>query len=551
MLSETNLARLPSESNNEDDEESFHSADEDDDNDLLSSRIQQIPASDVITGSYYKFQINLKRMQIFLIDKPSVFEQFKNSLNKTVTNTNTKEYYILTPLDLFFNIHQCIYADDVNLPAWKVFGRVPLISTELTNKKLEQVIKLAASIPLPNSSNHSSTLIEYETIYEESNEIDLIDQLNALNKKEESTVAAVSHPGLQTTKSQYFKLEKLQQAINLELSFEINEILFKLTEEAAEKTYFDWILFKILSCGTFVQMKTYDTSVNIYLNYVECEYGLLNDIDGTKLYLVSSMDRDASKHTLRSLVDIEIIQTDAQSPTLGLLHHNILTNVEMKMCSLNFVLNLVAIKNLLKFVDMFQNSFEMPKYEINQSEPLKTAVKKPAALPYLNEDQIKLLVTKAARQLKPREHSNVIELKLNAVMDGVKARVCTAHSNYFQLNVNNFQLNLLNKQAENNVDIILNSISVQDLQPGANYENIVSLKENTDNLISVNLAFVNPPVEASQNESKLARQFQKEKVYFKNYLNKDHFDLLLKANISKLRFLFVYKHLDTLLVKFY
>jgi hypothetical protein len=133
-------------------------------------------------------------------------------------------------------------------------------------------------------------------------------------------------------------------------------------------------------------------------------------------------------------------------------------------------------------------------------------------------------------------------------MDGVKARLSTRKFNYFLLDVNNFEMNLISKSTEKNIELTLSSISVQDLDPTAVYKNIVCLKENTDNLIHIKLVMFNsPPV----SDSKLANQCQSEKFYFKNYLNEDYFDLIATANISKLKLMFLLKHMNTILVSFY
>jgi hypothetical protein len=57
---------------------------------------------------------------------------------------------------------------------------------------------------------------------------------------------------------------------------------------------------------------------------------------------------------------------------------------------------------------------------------------------------------------------------------------------------------------------------------------------------------VNAP--KGESTSDMADVLQREKFYFRNYLDAEHFDLVVKANISKLRFMFLMRHLNTLLV---
>ena len=119
----------------------------------------------------------------------------------------------------------------------------------------------------------------------------------------------------------------------------------------------------------YFQVKDYDINSNIYLNYIECEYGLLNDIDGSRLYLVSSRVKEKNSNSKinvtkkfnKRLVDIEITQTSAQSPTLSLIHDNVLTKIDMKMSSIEFVLNVMAFRNIIKFFEVFTENLVYTK----------------------------------------------------------------------------------------------------------------------------------------------------------------------------------------------
>jgi hypothetical protein len=127
-----------------------------------------ILSQEFIEASYLKFQILLNKIQILLLDDIRDLEVINN---KAVVRTEAEcellydKFYILTPLDLFFNIHQCVYRDDVRLPAWKLFGNLPLIDFTLTDLKLENIIQLFMSIPFPKSKREDSTL-DTETIDE-------------------------------------------------------------------------------------------------------------------------------------------------------------------------------------------------------------------------------------------------------------------------------------------------------------------------------------------------------------------------------------------------
>lgn len=373
MKSESNFKRIKSldRETSQTDSENFYSADEDSEPTISSiDNISPLNDNDrVIQASYYKFQIKLKNVQVCLTNNQHSFQQFTKSLRGTNSNSVN---YILTPLDLFFNIHQCVYADDVKLPGLKVFGGLPLISIEMTNKKLEHLIQIATSIPVPESTRHvymeSNYADELELDEIEANEgVDVIDQLNILD----TTMTRSS-----TSTSSFGQKDKaIQQTVKLELAFEITQIYFKLSEDTTDAVkYFDYITFKIASFGTFVQVKTYDRHVQVYLNYIECEYGLLKDTDGSKLYLIRSDAASADEANANRLVDIHVTATDADSPTFELMHDKVLTRVDVSMSAVNFVLNFVALRNVMRFVEVFKENLVYTKTEVVASTKVRKKI---------------------------------------------------------------------------------------------------------------------------------------------------------------------------------
>jgi hypothetical protein len=137
-----------------------------------------------------------------------------------------------------------------------------------------------------------------------------------------------------------------QQTINIEFKFEIKDIVIQINEET--KRYFDSIKLRMSSIGTLVKIMSYDIDANVYLSSVTLEYDLLSDVDGSKLYLISSMGHQNPKQT--RLIDIKLIKTDESSPTLEITHDNVLLNALVEFHSLSVVAHKMAIANMLKFV---------------------------------------------------------------------------------------------------------------------------------------------------------------------------------------------------------
>ncbi len=80
----------------------------------------------------------------------------------------------------------------------------------------------------------------------------------------------------------------------------------------------------------------------------------------------------------------------------------------------------------------------------------------------------------------------------------------------------------------------LRSIGFEDMQPDAYYRHIVNMNENENLLVDLNLKLF------------LANHLNY-KFYLKNYLDETNCDMMLSGKISKLKCVFLNKHLSILL----
>ncbi len=322
-----------------------------------------------------------------------------------------------------------------------------------------------------------------------------------------------------------------------------------------------------------MQAKTFDLNMHIYLNQIACEYGLFNDVDSSRLYLISSLNKERDANTpMPNLIDVRLIGTDADSPTLSRLHKDVLMNIDLKLTLIDIVLNLNVMKNTINFAEKFEKSLNRIKYQEYQKEidnlnktmtsqhkksTTNPIVSPSTNIPLLTDTQIQNIIlnrTDNQTQVKKRHRKfiidlNSIEMKLNAKFDGLRVRLSTQKKNYFEIGISTLEAELTSKAAEKNLEIVLNSISVLDLDENNRlYRKIVSLKESSKELIRVQIKLFNAPRTPLTQSSLLAAQYQKEKFYFKNYFNENYFDVEVNADISKLQFVFLYKNLNTLMV---
>lgn len=529
---------------NDDDDEEYLSATDNEEEFIANSSNQ-----DIIQASYWKYKIFLKQIQIVLINNMDELGKLRRFEQADELKSICERCYILAPLDLYLNIHQCVYTDDAKLPAWKVFGNLPIIQLDLSEHNLQQSIAIAVSIPLPKRDDSSaqgalspadmSLLDDLDEGLDPStsklDERNFLDELNKLNR--DKSVDSISSAD-----------STIQQTVDVELSFEINELQVKLKEDEPEN--FDFILLKVASFGTSITLKSYDSEINVYLKQVSCEYGLFNDTDGEKLYLFKSCNRNESRSM--DLINIDIVSTGLDSPTLKTLHGNSLTTINVDLCLVDVVVNLIALRNMFKFADKFDRYLNSAKYDKYQSD-VKSLDKPNTSSnnnqPLLGDGQIMALLKSATPTTRKfLIDPDVIEYKLNARFDGIRARLGTKSKRYFQIEVKNFQLNIENKLTHMNLDMTLNSISILDLDSAhSSYGRILSLKEDSQDLIRVNVRLVTPPRSSLAGQSIISNRYRKEKFYFRNYLDESFFDICVKANISKVKVIFLFRQVNTLL----
>lgn len=209
---------------------------------------------------------------------------------------------------------------------------------------------------------------EDETNQDETNTDNLIDTLSQFDERRKAAELSRS-ASILTQHSQ--KLAEVNQAIMVEFSFEIEEITFKLKEE--RPVNFDYIELKIASFGAFAQIKTFSQHADVYLKQISLFYGLFKDVNGDKLYLI----RSANEKRSSDLINIRISNTSSDSPVLGSIHENVLTRVDIDLCMIEFVLNLIAMKNMLRFSNNLQRYF-------NKTSELPSALEPTASIKKVN-----------------------------------------------------------------------------------------------------------------------------------------------------------------------
>lgn len=360
-----------------------------------------------------------------------------------------------------------------------------------------------------------------------------------------------------TVTTKLFKNEDTPKTINnnidqqflLDLKFEIKEIQLRLKEET---TNLDWIIFKMQSVGMNLEMRTYETLLNIYLNHFVCKYGLLNDINGKKLYLFSPLKSNKESNETKDLINVKVIITDR----LNYRHtkENAPTSINIELGSFAFVFNLIAFKKIFEYIETLQQSFfRFESSQLTQAdyEFLKKSnigIEQKNDIPLLNDFQIKNLV-KTSTKFQKSHDTFTNNLKINLTVDTFRLRFMTQKFNYYYLDLKNIEIMLLDTEVCSTINLLIKTGLLRDVEPNAIFSEILCLEEeNNESFIHINVKIFSEPQKRTR--SILEKRYNKEAYFFQKYLHPDSYDMSIKASVPKLRHILFYKHWDVFLVKF-
>jgi hypothetical protein len=343
----------------------------------------------------------------------------------------------------------------------------------------------------------------------------------------------------------------IDQNFLLELKFEIKRIELKLKEE---KTNLDWILFKMESFGMNLEIKSYQTALNIYLNHLVCRYGLLNDVNGKKLYLFSPLNsHNRESNEIKKLININLTKTDMLNSRDR--KENAPTNVDIDMGNFAIVFNLIAFKKIFDYVETLQHSFyKFESSQLSQAdfEFLKKSnisIEHKNNIPLLNDAQIKRLAQTKTKLYKPRHSALLTNLKINLNVDAFRLRFMTKKVNYYYLDLKKTEILIMDSDACLTINVLIKTGVLKDLEPNAIFSEILSIEEEkTDSLIHFNVKVIGQP--KTHSDSSLEMRYNSEINFFKKYFLADSFDIFIKANVPRLRHVLFYKHWDVFLVNF-
>ncbi|XP_048040237.1 vacuolar protein sorting-associated protein 13C isoform X8 [Megalobrama amblycephala] len=406
---------------------------------------QQISASfssleEIMDRAYERYSLELRSVQI-LYSKSG--EKWKNARLEGFSHQ-----HILQPMDFTLQLAKCMVDKDSRMPRFKVSGELPLLHVKISDQKIQGVLELVDSIPLPQtSSTPPNTPTEKKVLGMPLSEarpkvLGLDPTVLSYTVESDSDISekSVDEDSLKTT---------LEELTEVQFQFEVKEVLLELTRQAAQE---DVVLaLSVSQLGAEGKIRTFDLTVTSYLRKISLDYCETKDVQNQPLHLITSSDKHNS-----DLLKVEYIKADVNGPSFHTLFNHTEQTLKVEFSSLDFMLHTKALLSTINYMNS-----AIPQ-DLTASKDRETKRR---------DDRVAAGKTVS----KCSKDSGVVNFMLSAVLGSFRVAVCDDRSNIADIRVQGIDASVVVQAKETDVFARLRDIVVLDVDPKTVHKKAVSI----------------------------------------------------------------------------
>ncbi|XP_039984071.1 vacuolar protein sorting-associated protein 13C [Xiphias gladius] len=390
---------------------------------------------EIMDRAYERYNVELRRVQV-LYSKSG--EDWKLARLQA-----SSVQHILQPMDLTVQLAKCMVEKDARMPRFKVSGELPLLNLKISDQKIQNVLELVDSIPLPNLGSSPSTPTEKLLSLAQARPQALGLPPALLDTMETDSDEDTSE---KSTDEDHQRLA-LEELTDVHFKFEVREVLLELTQQVdQEKTI---LSFSICQLGAEGKRRSFDLSITSYLRRITLDYR--GDGSNHPLHLISSSEQQGS-----NLLKVEFIKADPIGPSFQTLFDNTEQTLKVEFSSLHFLLHTKALLSSINYL-----SRALPSQ-------LTTARDRDAKKQVEKSGQGRT-VSKEARD------GGVFSFKLFAMLGCFHVEVCDDHCSIADIRVQGIDASVLVQAKETEVFARLRDIVVTDVNPRTIHRKVVSI----------------------------------------------------------------------------
>ncbi|XP_051757759.1 intermembrane lipid transfer protein VPS13C isoform X4 [Ctenopharyngodon idella] len=406
---------------------------------------QQISASfssleEIMDRAYERYSLELRSVQI-LYSKSG--EKWKNARLEGFSHQ-----HILQPMDFTLQLAKCMVDKDSRMPRFKVSGELPLLHVKISDQKIQGVLELVDSIPLPQTtSTPPNTPTEKKMLGMPLSDarpkvLGLDPTVLSYTVESDSDISekSVDEDSLKST---------LEELTEVQFQFEVKEVLLELTRQAAQE---DVVLaLSVSQLGAEGKMRTFDLTVTSYLRKISLDYCETKDAQNQPLHLITSSDKHGT-----DLLKVEYIKADVNGPSFHTLFNHTEQTLKVEFSSLDFMLHTKALLSTINYM-----SSAIPQ-DLTASKDRETKRR---------DDRVAAGKTVS----KCSKDSGVVNFMLSAVLGSFRVAVCDDRSNIADIRVQGIDASVVVQAKETDVFARLRDIVVLDVDPKTVHKKAVSI----------------------------------------------------------------------------
>ncbi|XP_053320973.1 intermembrane lipid transfer protein VPS13C isoform X2 [Spea bombifrons] len=432
---------------------------------------------ELMDKAYDKFDVQIKNVQI-LFGRPEVWKKYRFE--------SSSPLHILQPLDIEVQLAKAMVERDSRMPRFKVSGELPLLHMKISDKKIQEVLALVDSIPLPQKTATTPTkekkIINIvprkpeKLLKQDIGKCLLLLEDDSDSEEYFDTEDGTSPVKIKSACKEPVKTETdssaeaaVEELTDLHLKFEVKEVMIELNkqQEKQERTI---LVFSIQQLGTEAFVKTYDLTAVSYLKKINLDYYDIQGISKQPLHLISSSDKQGLH-----LLKVEYIKADKSGPRFQTTFENTEQTLKVAFSSMDLLLHSRALLSAISFLTEAIPSLPDKSEQGKKQEDKETFVKRAA---------------------KASKDKDIFAFKLFAKLDAFSVNVWDEKNPIAEIKIQGMDSSILIQQNQIDVFARLKDIIVSDVNPQTIHKKAVSIME--DEVFNFNLTLY---PEATQGEA--------------------------------------------------
>ncbi|GAB5579713.1 vacuolar protein sorting-associated protein 13A isoform X1 [Prionailurus iriomotensis] len=389
---------------------------------------------EIMHRAYDSFDVQLTSIQLLY---STVGDNWKEA-----RKLNVSTQHILIPMHFNVELAKAMVFMDIRMPKFKIFGKLPLISLRISDKKLQGILELIESIPKPTPATETYAPVKPFQIQRSTSlgtsqisqkVLPLLELPCVEDDSEEEFFDALCSPleeppqsptGVKSCQQKKFqKPDYTKNMIQYKIRFEVPEVLIQFYHLVGD-CELPVVEIDVLGLGTDVELRTFDLKANAFLKEFCLKCPEYFDENKKPVYLITTLD-----NTMEDLLTLEYVKAEKNLPNLKSTYNNVVQLIKVNFSSLDIHLHTEALLNTINYFNNVLPQLEEKRASVSvaETEDKGEALKLPK-----NEDIITLQILAELSCLQifiQDQKRNISEIKIEGLDSEIIMRTSATEIN--------------------------------------------------------------------------------------------------------------------------